>query len=88
MGLVTSLAIYFVIWWTVLFVVLPFGMRSQIEDGEIVLGSAHGAPSRFSFARIALITTVVAAAVFALFYFVTEILGYGPDSFPHIVPGT
>lgn len=88
MSLVTSTAIYFVIWWTVLFAVLPFGIRSQIEDGEVVLGTAHSAPSRFSFARIAVITTIAAGVVFALFYVVTQVLGYGPHSFPHIIPGT
>ena len=30
----TGLAIYFVLWWLVLFVTLPFGVRSQHEDGE------------------------------------------------------
>ena len=29
----TALAIYFVLWWIVLFVTLPFGVRSQHEDG-------------------------------------------------------
>jgi len=30
----TGFAIYFVLWWVVLFVTLPFGVRSQHEDGE------------------------------------------------------
>ena len=30
----TGLAIYFVLWWIVLFLTLPFGVRSQHEDGE------------------------------------------------------
>ena len=30
----TGFAIYFVIWWIVLFLTLPFGVRSQHEDGE------------------------------------------------------
>ena len=30
----TAFAIYFVIWWIVLFLTLPFGVRSQHEDGE------------------------------------------------------
>lgn len=88
MGIVTAIAIYFVIWWTVLFVILPIGMRSQVDEGEVVLGTAHSAPSRFAFGRIAFRTTVAASVVFALFYVATEVLGFGIDSFPHIVPGT
>ena len=30
----TAFAIYFVLWWIVLFLTLPFGVRSQHEDGE------------------------------------------------------
>jgi predicted secreted protein len=30
----TALAIYFVLWWVTLFLTLPFGVRSQHEDGE------------------------------------------------------
>ena len=88
MGIVTSVAIYFVIWWTVLFVVLPIGMRSQVDEGEVILGTAHSAPARFSLAKIALRTTIAASLLFALFYVGTEVLGFGIDSFPHIVPGT
>ena len=36
----TALAIYFVLWWVVLFVTLPFGVRSQHEDGEGAPGTA------------------------------------------------
>lgn len=88
MGIVTAVAIYFVIWWTVLFAVLPFGVRSQVEDGDVILGTAHSAPSRFSFGRVVLRTTVAATLVFAAFYVVTEVFGIGPNSFPHIIPGT
>ena len=38
----TALAIYFVMWWLVLFVTLPFGVRSQHEDGE---GAGHVIPA-------------------------------------------
>ena len=40
----TAFAIYFVMWWIVLFVTLPFGVRSQHEDGEGVPGTDPGAP--------------------------------------------
>ena len=42
----SALAIYFVIWWLVLFVTLPFGVRSQHEDGGEPPGTDPGAPMR------------------------------------------
>ncbi len=88
MAILTAVAIYFVIWWTVLFIVLPIRMRSQADEGEVVLGTTHSAPARFSFAKMVFHNTILATAVFALFYVATEVWGIGPDSFPHIVPGT
>ena len=40
----TALAIYFVLWWIVLFLTLPFGVRSQHEDGGGAPGTDPGAP--------------------------------------------
>jgi predicted secreted protein len=40
----TGFAIYFVMWWIVLFLTLPFGVRSQHEDGEGAPGTDPGAP--------------------------------------------
>ena len=42
---VGALSLYFVIWWTALFAVLPFGIRSQHEDGAVTPGTDPGAPS-------------------------------------------
>ena len=39
MPLILGLALYFVIWWTFLFAVLPFGVQSQLEAKDIVPGS-------------------------------------------------
>ena len=63
MGWFSYLAIYFVIWWLCLFTVLPFGIRSQEETGDIVRGSERGAPivPRI-WIRLA-VTTVLAAIV-------------------------
>ena len=41
----TGFAIYFVLWWVTLFVTLPFGVRSQHEDGS---GSPAPIPARRS----------------------------------------
>jgi predicted secreted protein len=58
-----GLALYFVIWWVLLFAVLPFGVRSQAETGEVVRGSEPGAPALPALREKAIWTTFVAAAV-------------------------
>jgi predicted secreted protein len=63
----TALAIYFLIWWVVLFAVLPWGVRSQAESGEIVPGTDPGAPSLPQLRLKMLWTTIVATVVFAIY---------------------
>jgi predicted secreted protein len=58
-----GLALYFVIWWTLLFAILPFGVRSQAESGEVVQGSEPGAPSAPALQEKAVWTTLVASVV-------------------------
>ncbi len=45
MSVTTAIAIYFIIWWVVLFAVLPFGVRSQQESGAVAPGTDPGAPA-------------------------------------------
>jgi predicted secreted protein len=70
MSLATAIAIYFIIWWTVLFAVLPWGVRSQEESGAVSKGTDPGAPAIPHLRRKLIWTTVVAAIVFALCYFI------------------
>jgi predicted secreted protein len=58
-----GIALYFVIWWILLFAVLPFGIRSQAETGEVVHGSEPGAPALPALQEKAIWTTLVAAVV-------------------------
>jgi predicted secreted protein len=62
----TAIAIYFVIWWITLFLTLPFGIRSQHEDGEGVAGTDPGAPVMARMGRKLVWTTVISAAIFAI----------------------
>ena len=76
MSITTAVAIYFLIWWVTLFAVLPFGVRSQVESGDVVTGSDPGAPALPRLWSKALWTTLVASVVFAVFYvvYVTRIV--------------
>jgi len=58
-----GIAVYLVIWWTILFAVLPFGIVSQKESGDIVPGSDPGAPARPRLARRLLVNTLLAGAI-------------------------
>ena len=70
MSLATAIAIYFIIWWVVLFTVLPWGVRSQEERGDVVSGSDPGAPSIPRLWWKLLWTTVISGVVFAVCAFV------------------
>jgi predicted secreted protein len=61
----TAFAIYFVLWWIVLFLTLPFGVRSQHEDGEAAPGTDPGAPIVSHMGRKLIWTTVISAIIFA-----------------------
>ncbi|WP_050626369.1 DUF1467 family protein [Bradyrhizobium viridifuturi] len=62
----TSLAVYFVLWWLVLFLTLPFGIRSQHEDGVGAPGTDPGAPILARMGRKLLLTTLISAVIFAI----------------------
>jgi predicted secreted protein len=68
MSVTLSLAIFVVIWWTVLFAVLPFGVRTQAEDGAVVPGTPASAPTRPRLVRVVWLTTGVSCVLFALFW--------------------
>jgi predicted secreted protein len=62
-----SIAVYFTMWWIVLFAILPFGATSHHEAGAVDLppGAEAGAPVAPMLARKALWTTLVSALLFA-----------------------
>lgn len=72
MSWITIAAIYFVLWWICLFIVLPIGVRTQDEDGDTTLGTVGSAPSRPMLVRKALATTVLAAVLLGVLWFVAD----------------
>lgn len=75
MSLVSALAVYFVIWWLCLFVVLPFGVRNQEEAEDVTFGTERGAPHQPFLIRKAIATTLLSAVVFAGIYVYFGVLG-------------
>lgn len=70
MSTTTFIAVFFLIWWIVLFAVLPWGIHSQHEGGEVAPGTDPGAPVLPKLGRKLMLTTVVAGVVFVAFYVV------------------
>jgi predicted secreted protein len=70
MSLATGLATFFLIWWVVLFAVLPWGVRSQHESGVVIPGTDPGAPQIPRLGRKLILTTLVAGMAFAAYYVV------------------
>jgi len=64
--LVSWIAVYIVIWWLCLFLVLPIGARSQADAGEVTAGSEPGAPPLFRMWPQLLGTTLLAGIMLAL----------------------
>lgn len=72
MGFTTGLLVYVLCWWMVWFMVLPFGIKTQEEDGKVVPGTPKSAPVK---PRILLkmgVTTVIAGLVWAVIFYLVE----------------
>ena len=66
MNLTGGIILYAVYWFMTFLVVLPIGMRSQLEAGEVEPGTPASAPAEAMVARKAWITTLVAALLWAV----------------------
>ncbi len=86
MSWVSFAAVFFVLWWLVLFAILPFGLKTQDEDGDVTPGTVASAPRGPHMLRAILWTTLVTAILMGCLYGVTRGLGLGFDDIPRIVP--
>lgn len=64
MSVTLGIAIYVVLWWTVLFAILPIGVRTQGEEGVVVPGTPESAPAQPRLLRIVMLTTLVSGVLF------------------------
>ncbi len=67
MNIVSAVVVYVVLWWLVLFMVLPWGVR-RTESPE--QGHDPGAPEKPMLWRKAAITTLIATILFAIVYYI------------------
>jgi predicted secreted protein len=65
----TSICVYLTIWWTVLFAVLPLGVKSHAEAGiDLGDGGDPGAPVDPKLKRKFITTSWISAIVFAILW--------------------
>ncbi len=64
MGWFTATVVYVLIWWTVLFAVLPFGTR-PVVDARDAPGGWRGAPERPRLLRTVVVTSLVSLLLWA-----------------------
>lgn len=72
MTLTLGIALYLMIWFMTLFAVLPFGVKTQGEAGEVVEGTPASAPASPRLWRVVIINTIVAAFAFAFVWTALE----------------
>ncbi|WP_119458620.1 DUF1467 family protein [Rhodospirillaceae bacterium SYSU D60014] len=69
MNWLSGLFVYLIIWWVVLFTVLPWGVRVPEEPEE---GHASSAPENPRLWKKVLVTSVVSLLVWLLVYYIME----------------
>ncbi len=66
MGIASGIVLYLVIWFLTFFIALPIRLRTQGDEGEIVPGTHAGAPQVHHLKNKAIVTTLVAAVLWAI----------------------
>lgn len=66
MNLTGGIVLYSVLWFLVLFVLLPIGQRSQADVGAVTPGTPAGAPHEPQLRRKMLWATLISAVLWAL----------------------
>ena len=69
MNPVSGFVLYVIIWWVVIFAVLPWGIR-QADPGDP--GAAHGAPKNPAILKRVLWTSLVAALIWLAVFWIIE----------------
>lgn len=65
----SAFVVWLIIWWLVLFIILPIGIRGQAEEGDIVAGTEPGAPHKLDIKRKFIQTTIISIVLWLLVCF-------------------
>ena len=86
MSWISGAAVFFLIWWMVLFATLPFGVRTQDDEEDVTLGTVASAPGGPHMGKAVIRTTLISLALFGLFLVLTRVLGFSFGDIPRVVP--
>ncbi len=82
MGIAGSVMVIVIFWWLAFFVMLPIGVRSQLEEGNVVPGTEPSAPSAPNLVRKAIIAFAIALVAWAGLFALIEWQLVSLDDFP------
>lgn len=71
MNWVSGVAVYIIIWWVVIFMVLPWGVQTITAD-DVQRGHASGAPRRPRLLLKLAVTTLVSAVLWLVVYWIID----------------
>jgi len=71
MSITGSIVVFIILWWLILFMILPRNINSQQEKGSITEGTDPGAPSNPNIFKKLVLTTVIASLLFAIIFVLT-----------------
>ena len=72
MSLIGSIVVFVNLWMIILFMVLPWGVRNQLEDNKFQKGTDPGAPITSKMRKKVLITTLITIIVFTILFLLTK----------------
>ena len=82
MGIAGSLMVISISWWLAFFVLLPIGVRSQLEEGTVVPGTEPSAPTAPQLWRKAVWAFVIALVMWAALFSLIEFQLISLDDIP------
>ena len=82
MGIAGSLMVIVIVWWLVFFMLLPIGVRSQIDEGAVVPGTEPSAPTAPNLIRKAIYAFLAALAIWGAMFVTIEFKLISLDDIP------
>jgi predicted secreted protein len=87
MGWITIAALFFVIWWVMLFASLPVVFRRARNQVDGIYVGEQNAPRKSRRGLVAFaVNTLVTAIIVGALAVAVNFFGLNPDVFPHIIP--
>lgn len=82
MGIAGSLMVISIGWWLAFFMMLPLGVRSQLEDGNVAPGTEPSAPTTPRLWKKALWALAIALVIWAGLFSIIEFQLISIDDIP------